>query len=39
MAKRKPLSKKQSDRNFRKGDKVHGKNLLAVPYMRGGIRL
>lgn len=39
MAKfRKPLSRKASNRNFRKGTKIKGKNLRSRP-MRGGWRL
>lgn len=35
---REALSKGQSDRNFRRGNGVHPKNVRSNP-MRGGIRL
>lgn len=40
MRKRRKLSKRASRRVFRKGAKrVHKKNVLSRPLMRGGIRL
>lgn len=38
MAKRRKMARNQSKRVFRKGSKVHGKNMNGAP-MRGGIRL
>lgn len=38
MAKRRKLSNKASQANFRHGTRVHGKNMQGAP-MRGGIRL
>ena len=38
LMKRRPMSKKLSKKVFRRGSKVHSKNLLGSP-MRGGIRL
>ena len=36
--KRKPINRKKSRKQFRKGARVHPKNLKGAP-MRGGIRL
>lgn len=36
--KRKPMGRRQSKKVFRKGTKVHRKNVPVMP-MRGGIRL
>ena len=36
--KRKPMSNRQSKQNFRRGTKVHKKNVTTT-VMRGGIRL
>lgn len=36
--KRKPMSNRTSRKSFRKGNKVHPKNSIQSPIMRGGIR-
>jgi len=36
--KRRPMSKKAASKKFRRGAKVHGKNMQKAP-QRGGIRL
>lgn len=38
MSKRRPMSKKQSNENFKKGTGVHRKNIDPAP-QRGGYRL
>lgn len=38
MAKRFKMSRRGNRKNFKKGNRVHGKNGLGAP-MRGGIRL
>ena len=37
MAKRRPLSKRESNRKFQKGTRVNKRNTRVLP-MRGGIR-
>lgn len=37
-AKRRPMSRKESRKNFSRGNKVNRKNIPTTP-MRGGIRL